>query len=193
MSSNYDTPPDRTVGTEEIADPNEYNQRRRLKSIQDARDRVISQRRNALDAYSLGKISEFVLETILREAVQDFLLEVEQLVQHRDAAVWEPDADEENAELGVLRIPETREVRRYTSLEQFIAEDNPITVDYRERKEAPPGFAAPPSGDEYEVKTARYQIPTDVSIAAYRRVTSFLHDIGLYARLAELEAMGGEV
>lgn len=78
-----------------VKDPDDYRQRRRIKAILSARENFLEQRRKAMDLKVSGEIDDRLARTIIREAVDAYLMESEVVIRdhlpddHRDAAAAE--------------------------------------------------------------------------------------------------------
>lgn len=173
---------------ERIDDPAEYNQRRRLKSIQDTRERVFEQRRHALDLESRGHIPESLSRTIVREAVEDYVMEVEQLVKRAENRLGTDDDTNtawywEQTNLGAVYLPDHGSHRVLNGLQEFLDFPSPYEAHWLEEADPPPGFSRHPDADEDGVVEmhATVQLPQDVSMAAFRTVNQFLAASGLDA------------
>lgn len=73
---------------DKIKDASDYKQHRRIKAILDARDRVLDQRRRGMDFLYEGEINQMTFETIVRNAVEDYLIESEFKVRQSKWAQW---------------------------------------------------------------------------------------------------------
>lgn len=149
---------------EKIDDPGEYKQKRRIKAILDARREVIERRRRALDLQAEGMIDETLAAHMLREAVEVYIMEVENQIgeAERTEHYWE------DVYLGALYIEEKDEVRHFKGLSSIMNCDNPI-VEYV--TEETRDFARGVTTQEYRIE---YQIPQDVLIQAFRVVNGFI-------------------
>jgi hypothetical protein len=184
MSTDTDTDFD------QIDDPGEYNQRRRVRAINNARERVFEQRRRGLDMLHHNRISEFTYKTILREAVETLIMEVEDQLQNFDADS-EGDGQEhgpqyywEDVELGSVSIPPNGDQYHFTGLESILEFDDPLVVSWVEHTEPPAGFSTHPEG-QTEQRRERIQIPSDVLMSGARETMAFLDNIGLGLHLQD--------
>lgn len=169
-----------------IDDPGEFNQRRRLKAIQDARERVYKQRAHALDLEAVGAISTQTKRQIIREAVTDLVLEVEQLI------IGNTEENQDNpgnkywteAQIGAIPLADGSTYPLF-GLHDFLSAPNPIVQTWTEEPDAPPGFDVHPNRKEARERREETQIPEEVSMRAFRLVTKFLNDVGLDAQPEE--------
>lgn len=174
-----------TIGDTDISgidDPSEYKQSRRIRAILDARDHVIEQRRRARDLMLEGVIKEEIADEMIRDAVETYLLESEHVVLDflPDDDDDEEDWSKENrvahnvweeTELGTVELV-TREVdmvglRSYLDApDEFVdvwveSEDDPIQGESQIRREL------------------HIQMPSSISMAAYRSLNRFWHSMGM--------------
>jgi len=179
---------------EEIDDPGEYNQRRRIKAIHDARERVFGQRRRGLDLQARGEITRRQRRDILRESVESFILEIEQLLRRYQADA-EPnlDADSEvppppwylkDVDLGIMRLPPDGEEVVFNGLLSILEAPDPFVCEWQERREAPMGFEGHPLG-ETETKRRKIQIREGILLNALRAGMRFLSEIGMDAEVED--------
>jgi len=173
---------------EEVDDPGEYNQRRRIRAIHDARERVLEQRRRALDLRAHNQISKRQYHDILREATESFILEIEQLLRRykNDPALTldsdidgrEPSWYLQEAPLGSMTLPSGDQKLGFTGLQDVLDAPNPIVCEWEEKADAPAGFETHPMGDT-ETQHRKVQIPEDVLLNAARFAMEFLSQVGL--------------
>jgi hypothetical protein len=187
-----------TSPLDEIDDPGEYNQRRRIRAIHDARERVMQQRRRALDLRAHNQVSERQYHDIIREATESFILEIEELLKrYRDdpaltlggksrAASWYL----ERVTLGTMTLPPGGREIEFQGLQSILDAPNPIVCEWEEEADAPAGFEAHPMG---ETRTHRrnVQVSEDVLVNAVRTGMEFLSQIGLDLRLDEDQGDSG--
>jgi len=183
---------------DEIEDPGEYNQRRRIRAIHDARERFMEQRRRALDLRAHNQVSERQYHDIIREAAESFILEIEELLKrYRDdpaltlgtksrAASWYL----ERVTLGTMTLPPGGREIEFQGLQSILDAPNPIVCEWDEEADAPAGFAAHPMG-ETETHRRNVQVPEDVLVNAVRTGMEFLSQIGLDLRLDEDQGDSG--
>jgi hypothetical protein len=183
---------------DEIEDPGEYNQRRRIRAIHDARERFMEQRRRALDLRAHNQVSERQYHDIIREAAESFVLEIEELLKrYRDdpaltlgtksrAASWYL----ERVTLGAMTLPPGGREIEFQGLQSILDAPNPIVCEWDEEADAPAGFAAHPMG-ETETHRRNVQVPEDVLVNAVRTGMEFLSQIGLDLRLDEDQGDSG--
>jgi hypothetical protein len=187
-----------TSPLDEIEDPGEYNQRRRIRAIHDARERFMEQRRRALDLRAHNQVSERQYHDIIREAAESFVLEIEELLKrYRDdpaltlgtksrAASWYL----ERVTLGTMTLPPGGREIEFQGLQSILDAPNPIVCEWEEEADAPAGFAAHPMG-EVETQRRKLQVPEDVLVNAVRTGMEFLSQIGLDLRLDEDQGDSG--
>jgi len=182
-----------TSDFEEVDDPGEYNQRRRIKAIHDARERVFEQRRRALDLQAKGRVNQMQYRSVLREAVESFILEIEQLLRHYESdpsltldgdgapgASWYL----EEAQLGTMTLPPNDEELEFTGLIDILSASDPIVRQWEEEQEPPMGFSSHP---EYgpETKERKIQISEEILLNAARLGMKFLSQVGLDLKVNE--------
>lgn len=167
----------------EITDPGEYNQRRRLRAVHDSMDRFHQQRRQARDLLSRGQISQNTYLSMLREAVESVLYELEPQLREFDPT----DADDEkeapgyywtSVELGSVEIPPDGKPHQFQGLRSIVEFPDPMTVTWEEEPDPPAGFSSvvdPDAGKREET----VQVPREVLIRAARAVRAFMNDVGL--------------
>jgi hypothetical protein len=181
-----------TVDFEEVDDPAEYNQRRRIRAIHDARERVMQQRRRALDLRARNQVSKRQYHDIIRESVESFVLEIEELLKrYRDDPALTLDAKSraaswylERASLGTMTLPPGGREIEFQGLQSILDAPNPIVCEWEEAREAPLGFEGHPLG-ETETQRQKVQVPEDVLMNAVRTGMEFLSQIGLDLRVDE--------
>jgi len=183
---------------DEIDDPGEYNQRRRIRAIHDARERFMQQRRRALDLRAHNQVSERQYHDIIREATESFILEIEELLKrYRDdpaltlggksrAASWYL----ERVTLGTMTLPPGGREIEFQGLQSILDAPNPIVCEWEEEADAPAGFSTHPMG-ETETQRRKLQVPEDVLVNAVRTGMEFLSQIGLDLRLDEDQGDSG--
>lgn len=183
----------RTDDLDQIDDPGEYNQRRVSRSIHDARERIYDQRRHALDMKASGRITDQQYQKILREAVESYILEVEQVLRryhHDDNQTVPGDTDRtpgdylKNIELGDVTIPPDGEVYTFEGLTSILEFPDPYVAEWETYQAPPPGWTNNPDAT---VTTHReeIQIPEHVLLNAVREATAFLHETGLGLQLED--------
>jgi hypothetical protein len=175
-------------GLDEVDDPSEYNQRRRIRAIHDARERILEQRRRALDLRAHNQISKRQYHDILREATESFILEIEQLLKrykNNPALTLDSGIDDrepawylEQAPLGAMTLPPGDREIEFAGLQAVLDAPNPIVCEWKEKKEPPMGFSSHPKG-ETETQRRNVQISEDVLLNAVRIGMEFLSQVGL--------------
>jgi len=179
---------------EEVDDPAEYNQRRRIRAIHDARERVMQQRRRALDLRAHNQVSERQYHDIIREAVESFVLEIEELLKrYRDDPALTMDANAnsreaswylEKAPLGTMTLPPGDREVGFNGLQAVLDAPNPIVCEWDETADAPAGFASHPMG-ETETRRRKVQVSEDILVNAVRIGMEFLSEVGLDLKVDE--------
>lgn len=183
-----------TSPLDEIDDPGEYNQRRRIRAIHDARERVFEQRRRGLDLQARGEITRRQHRDILRESVESFILEIEQLLRRYQARA-EPnlDADSdaqppswylEDVDLGVMGLPPDGREVVFNGLLSILEAPDPFVREWEERPEAPAGFAGHPLAETETTRRER-QIREGILLNAVRAGMQFLSEVGMDAELEQ--------
>jgi len=178
----------------EIDDPGEYNQRRRIRAIHDARERVFEQRRRGLDLRARGVISQRQYRDILRESVESFILEIEQLLRRYQADA-EPNLDADSdvrppswylqdVDLGVMALPPDGREAVFDGLLSVVEAPDPFVREWEERPEAPAGFEGHPLA-ETETKHREIQIREQILLNAVRAGMQFLSEVGMDAELED--------
>ena len=178
----------------EIDDPGEYNQRRRIRAIHDARERVFEQRRRGLDLRARGVIGQRQYRDILRESVESFILEIEQLLRRYQADA-EPnlDADSdvppppwylEDVDLGIMRLPPDAQELVFDGLLSVVEAPDPFVREWEERPDAPAGFEGHPLA-KTETKHREIQIREGILLNAVRAGMQFLGDVGLDVEMGD--------
>lgn len=181
-----------TADFEQVDDPAEYNQRRRIRAIHDARERVMQQRRRALDLRAHNQVSKRQYHDIIREATESFVLEIEQLLRrYRDDAALTLDANSraaswylERAPLGTMTLPPGGREIEFQGLQSILDAPNPIKCEWEEPREAPAGFAKHPKGAT-ETQRRKVQVSEDILVNAVRIGMEFLSQVGLDLKVDE--------
>lgn len=173
---------------EEIDDPEGYNRRRRLRAVHDARERILEQRRSALDLKAVGRITERTYRDILRESVESFILEIEQVLRRYEADA-EPNLDPlseakapswylNDAPLGEVRLPPDGQLYVFEGLLSILEAPDPIICEWQDTPDAPAGFDSHPLATT-TTQREEVQIPERVLLNAVRVGMRFLNDAGL--------------
>lgn len=149
-------------------DPDTHNRRRRLSSIQDARERVQEVVNESYGAYARNEINEFGALTQIRRAVEMYIYEVEGLVkseEEHESHYWE------SCEIGQMELPTT--VMEFRGLESIINAPNTITDQWEET------VVCDVNGKDTETVAVQRQISYDVLMSAYSTVNQFCAQAGL--------------
>lgn len=151
-------------------DPDGYNQTQRLKSIHEARRRVIEQQQKVDQARLERNISERLGNTAIRRAVEGYILELEPLMKGDETDVSEDYWS--GVDLGKFQLPNGK-IRAYEGVGSLLDEDELITVNWEEAVDSPL------AGQSTEQKSATVQIPRGILMTAYRALNQFVSEIGL--------------
>jgi hypothetical protein len=173
---------------EDIDDPEGYNRRRRLRAVHDARERILEQRRSALDLKAIGRIGERTYRDILRESVESFVLEIEQVLRRYEADA-EPNLNEDSdarapswylddAPLGQVRLPPDGQRYSFEGLLSVLEAPDPIICEWQDTPDPPAGFKSHPLAST-DTRRKEVQIPERVLLDAVRVGMRFLSDAGL--------------
>ena len=177
---------------DEIDDPGEYNQRRRIRAIHDARERVFEQRRRGLDLQARGEITRRQHRDILRESVESFILEIEQLLGRYQAQA-EPNLDPESdakapswylqdVDLGVMGLPPDGQEVVFNGLLSILDAPDPFVREWEQAPDAPAGFDGHPLATT-ETTRRETQIREGILLNAVRAGMQFLSEVGMDAEL----------
>lgn len=167
---------------EKIEDPGEYNQRRRLRAVHDALDRIHVRRRKGRELMLHGQLDKQAYRSGLREAVTSMLLELEPAMRKFDPS----DPGQEDAPgyywttvpLGEMKIPQTGETYEFRGVQSVLEFDDPLVVEWEEDQDPPLGRSSHPDYGA-ETKTKTVQLSGKVLMNAERAVRTFMHDVGL--------------
>lgn len=180
MSSNP-TPDGPDEEFDGVTDPSDYNQRRRIKDLQDVRRRVFEQYRHALDLQSRGQISDELAAKIIRQAVTEYALESEHVIQSHlpeddDPDTWTTEQQAahktwQEKPLGSLTM-QTRTLT-FTGVKSFIDAPRVLADSWQETT------SHPVHGVQTTVERERYELPIEVSIETYRALNEFWRQFGL--------------
>jgi hypothetical protein len=183
-----------TSPLEEIDDPGEYNQRRRIRAIHDARERVFEQRRRGLDLQAQGSISRRTFRNIVRESVESFIFEIEQLLCRYQADIepnLEPDSDArapswylDDANLGRMTLPPDGRRRTFRGLLSVVEAPDPFVCEWQQQSSPPAGFESHPLA-QAETQRREVQIPEKILLNAVRTGMQFLTEVGLDAEVED--------
>lgn len=157
-------------------DNEDLNKQRRLNAIHDAREAVVEARRRVDEALHYGEISQLTANTILRREVENFVHEVEWLMDEAETRqdYWG------GADLGTMRLPDGNTFK-FVGLQSVLEAADPI--EYSWETEENDEW----DGRQVQTHRKRMQIPRDVLMNAYRAVNGFLFEIGLDITLDEGE------
>lgn len=162
-------------------DPNEKNISLRIDEIHEAIGTVKKKRTGTSAALATGEIDGFDARSIVREAVELLIEEVEMVAKQTDylkEEYWEGDEDDP---LGVIEVDNADTAPHVIAgLEDYVQFENPLVITEEIEPDPPMGMAGPPTIEAVEgVKTTEVQMPREISINAYRRVRGLLSEVGL--------------
>lgn len=182
------TPPDSQAdegsqATQTVDDPEDYRQQTRLKGILETRERVLERRRDASELYHFGEIDQSTRNTIIRNAVEEYILEVEHLLrdlgspQTPTGRVDEDSLDVSkdywtSVHLGTMEFPGDKNLV-FNGLKSILDATEILEVQWYEQTE-----------DEVEgqgktLERWRGQIRQDILVNAYRQTNGFLYELGM--------------
>jgi len=172
----------------------EFKQKRRLKAILDAREKVEEKADTAEELYSKGEIAEVGRQMIVLRAVREYIRECwNLLIEHLETEHGNDDRCKwlEERPLGAIDLPrdgkglpveyEGRRVE-IVGLYQLLHCDEIHIEEWRERREYPHG------SDEWVRRTEEHAIPLSVSWQGYLTLNEFLsHEHDLEVRFEEMD------
>jgi hypothetical protein len=155
-----------------VMDAQEYKQKRRLRRILDAHDRVEDRASEAFELYSLGEINRHGKNTVLLQAVKQYIREVFQLLR-----LYEQDADtgeksylyrnEGQNILGRIEMEHDPDVV-FEGLADVLLADPTYVETWEEEFEQRHGAS------RTETYQREYSVPETISWKAYLEVNEFL-------------------
>lgn len=143
----------------------------RFQEIHDARQNVIETQRAIAQAEVMGRISSDRATRIYRKMVENYIVELEDLIHTADETKLRTDYWSE-AELGTMQLPDGNQ-RRITGLKSLLTIPEVIEVEYEKEVEKPRG------GTSTEPVTEGVQLPGRIVRNAFRQCNHFCADIGL--------------
>jgi len=176
-----------------VMEAQEYKQKRRLKAILNAREKVEEKADTAEELYIKGEIAEVGRQMIVLRAVREYIRECYNLlIEH---AQTEHDNNEpcywlEECPLGTIDLPRdgkgfTEDVGHrieITGLNGLLRCDEIYIEKWRVRREFPHG------SDEWVTQTEEHAIPLSVSWEGYLALNQFLaHEHDLEVRFEEMD------
>lgn len=175
MAAQSDSAEPRTGERVEVPDPDGYRQQRRIKDILDARKRVLEKKRDAEELYHLRKgFGEFTRDTLLRNAVGEYISEIEWLARDPDVEVshdyWR------EVKLGTQHLP-NGETIEFRGLESIPNTPDPIVVRWQEQGASHTG------GADAVPQQATAQIDKGILMNGFRWANGFLADLGVKLEL----------
>jgi hypothetical protein len=177
-----------------VMDAQEFKQKRRLKTILDAREKVEEKADTAEELYIKGEIAEVGRQMIVLRAVREYIRECwNLLIEHHEAEHGNDDRCEwlEERPLGTIDLPRDgkglpveykgRRVE-IAGLYQLLHCEEIHIEEWRERREYPHG------SDEWITQTEEHAIPLSVSWQGYLTLNEFLsHEHDLEVRFEEMD------
>jgi hypothetical protein len=172
------------------SDPSEVNGAQRIRDIHNARDHVREVQRTITELRIRGRVDENAMLTAFRNALENYILEVEWLIRNPKAASDEERTradntrDEleqyywESVRLGSMKLPNGERIE-FEGLRSIVDAPNPIVVTTVEES-SQPGMAASTEEVEYHV-----QVEETILKRAYRQVNAFLAEVDLEVTLEE--------
>lgn len=172
------------------SDPSEVNAGQRIRDIHNARDHVREVQRTITELRIRRSVDEQAMLTAFRNALENYILEVEWLIRSPRAAsdedrtrveVTREELESyywEDVRLGSQDLPDGR-VLGFDGLRSIINSPNPLVVTVEEES-SQPGRASTVVSNEYHV-----QIEEEVLKRAYRQVNAFLAEVDLEITLGE--------
>lgn len=147
----------------------DITRQRRLNAIYDARKSFVDRRRHVDDALHYHRsIDEFTANTVLRRELENYIHEVEWLMDETDTArdYWS------GVDLGVMVLPDGSTIQ-FTGLQSIIETADPIHYSWTTEEH-----------DNWDGRTEQdheetVQIPRDVLVNGYRAVNGFLMEADL--------------
>lgn len=154
-----------------VMDANEYKQKRRLKRILDAHDRVEDKADEAYELYVTGQITEDAKNIMLLRSVQEYIREIYNLLLEYDQELEE---DETNiywssAKLGDLELEHGENIP-FIGLASILNAQKFYIEEWEEQVETRHG---PNRSEERE---QHHTVPEEVSWNAYLLVNQFLSE-----------------
>lgn len=183
-------------------DPGEYKQKRRIRTLLDAKEQVPELEREIERAMLAGHLDEQTGNHALRRAVEHFIFELEPVLKHSDKQLeywggyvtedgqqivprgdkWVYADDEEKTygddpnwtgpHIGSMALPDGSQHAFY-GLGDIVDAPNPLVIEWEEDVEDE--F----EGEQTETQREVVQIPRQVLMSAFRTANAFLFDIGL--------------
>ncbi len=167
--------------SQEVPDPEGYRQHERTKHILNARKRVLEKKRQADELLHGNQITEQTRDTVLRSAVEEYLLEVETLMKEcdTDKNYWGDVKETEDGEvvrtgvpIGQMGLPNGGALQ-FRGVGMILDQPNPITVQWKEQ------VSNTMAGAQLERREEEVQIPAKILLKAYRMVNEFLMEINM--------------
>lgn len=155
-------------------DPDSLNRNRRIAAIHDAREAVKEKSNDAYEALASDQIDRTLANTIIRQAVEHYIIELEALIKSEDeykSRYWE---QKDLGEVGVgTSTHQFKGLESIVEAPEFLEDSWEQTVvdDVR--------------GKEQETVRVQQQIPMDVLMNAYRTANAFCAEIGLDIKLED--------
>lgn len=166
----------------QAADPEEYSQRRRLKRIHDARERVIEKRWDAVRGLHSGELTEYGAKSLIRYAVEDYIMEAERPLKNLSDSHGDGTDKEDywkEIDLGTQTHEVLGDLESFHGLRSVLVAPDPLQYTYEtEERGLDRRIQTTP-------KTVSTQIDPDILMQAYRTVNRALGEYGLDIDLKE--------
>lgn len=166
-----------------VMDANEYKQKRRLRRILDAHDKVEDMGERAYGQYAEGVISHDGKNIRVLRAVQQYIREVYNLLMEYDKSLEEDEVNQYwvGHYLGELEREHSENIF-FRGLKSVLYADEVYTEEWTESVEARHG------PNQTVSKSATYTVPENVSVNAYLLVNQFLsQEKGLEIQFEEMD------
>lgn len=156
---------------------NEFKQKRRLKAILDARQKVKEKANKAEKYYIEGQISAVARQLVVLRAVREYIRECMNLLWEHAESAHDPDERcyyLEERTLGHIEFPNEGRRREINGLYQLLYCKEVYQESWEEVREYPHG------SDEIITRTREHAVPLDVSWEGYLLLNRFLaeeHDL----------------
>jgi len=127
--------------SQEVPDPEGYRQHERTKHILNARKRVLEKKRQADELLHGNQITEQTRDTVLRSAVEEYVIECETLMKEcdTDKNYWGDVKEDEDGNLirtgipiGQMALPNGGTLQ-FRGVGMILNQPNPITVEWKRK------------------------------------------------------------
>lgn len=143
----------------------------RFNEIHNARERVMETQQVISQAEVMGQISEEKATRLYRRMVENYIIELEDLMRESDTENLDEDYWE-SSDLGSVTLPDG-DRRQIVGLKSILELPDVLTITYKKEVEQPRG------GRMKEPVTEGVQLPRRVLRNAFRECNHFCADIGL--------------